>query len=111
MQAVGKIRMKLEERGLIRGYTAELSLDNLGLDVVAVLMLKEKDAACSRKWSMSWESLISICRPRTFLSSRKARISCLIAVSAVCDCFCCDGACLLVELFHDKMFLCTTIGL
>ncbi len=61
MQAVGKIRMKLEERGLIRGYTAELSLDNLGLDVVAVLMLKEKDAAWEKFGCFGMASSIVFC--------------------------------------------------
>ena len=44
-RAVGKIRMKLENKGVIRGYTAELGFDRLGLDVFAVFMLKEKDMA------------------------------------------------------------------
>ncbi len=44
-RAVGKIRMKLEKTGLINGYHTELDFENIGLNVFAVLMLKEKEAA------------------------------------------------------------------
>ncbi len=43
-RAVGKIRIKLERIGLIRGYNTDLDFEKLSIGVFAVLMIKEKEA-------------------------------------------------------------------
>jgi len=39
-QAVGKIRKKLEDRGIITGYTTHVNYDQLGIKVFAVVLFK-----------------------------------------------------------------------
>jgi len=39
-QAVGKIRKKLEDNGIIKGYHAEIDLEKIGINVIAIGMFK-----------------------------------------------------------------------
>ncbi len=41
-QAVGKIRRKLEEKNVITGYTCNLNLEKLGLNVLTLTLTKFK---------------------------------------------------------------------
>lgn len=39
-QAIGKIRKKLESRGIIKGYHAVIDLEKIGINVIAIAMFK-----------------------------------------------------------------------
>ena len=44
-QAVGKIRKKLEETGIIRGYSPEVDYGKMGISTFAIAILKFKSKA------------------------------------------------------------------
>ncbi len=47
-QAVGKIKDKLEKEGFIRGYTAQVDYEKLGIEVFAIAMFKFKSGEMSQ---------------------------------------------------------------